>query len=268
MRELYFHLYGVVFKQVCISSSCDIFPHSKGVFFVFEGWQKIPNLPTTSQYSGWPIAIPSTRTVTTIIVPDLQPGLWIHGSVLKSPPRLQKEAHPFLVAPKLLFTCNMTSSFKFSDRHCNQHKVAVGVCSVMLPTLLVISTEECMPHAWSCHLPASRASYSWRCLPFLFFGNLGDGWRVWNACNIYTHLIFLPLHHLTSWYGHILLYTFPCCKNVSFKSIANYFHKYTWEPHSCPPTINHTHTILRCWQWEHTGEKSTSHLPPLLSLLL
>ena len=117
-----------------------------------------------------------------------------------------------------------------------------------------------------CRLP--RASYSLRCLPLLFFGNLGDEWKVWNAYNMHTQFIFLPLHYLTTSYGHIFLYTCPCSKNVSFNSVAYYFHNYTWEPLPHPPTIHYTHTLLRCSPWGHGGNEGSFHclpcfLPPL-----
>ena len=36
-------------------------------------------------------------------------------------------------------------------------------------------------------------------------------------------------------------------------------------PAHCPPTIHHTHTMLRCWQRWHRNKEGTFHSPHLIS---
>lgn len=36
-------------------------------------------------------------------------------------------------------------------------------------------------------------------------------------------------------------------------------------PAHCPPTIHHTHTMLRCWRRWHRNKEGTFHLPHLIS---
>lgn len=155
-------------------------------------------------------------------------------------------------------TLSSSVTFKFCD---TQHRVAVAVCRTTLPTEHRATRLE-LP------LASFQGILQLEMLASSIFGIWQDEWKVQNAYNMCKHSIFLPLHYLTTSYGHILLHTFPCCKNVSFDSMANYFHNNTWEPHSCPPTIHHTHTLFACWNGGGQGNRGTSHLPPMLSLLL